>query len=483
MATTGKISKDVMDEALYAVQDFRIRCLVDAKNEIVETGRYSAADVDAMVLALFDEEREKYRLYRHVRASGSVPYEALVAYGGQAGLTPFTLLKHLYELAREHLLELEEEEGAITAARVTPRETREVKSVYVPVTEFSTPFCAGCGLCQGICPVDCLTVQNGVLSIDEEQCIHCGLCFSVCPRSFLPKQIVNWAVQMDVALPDDLSIGPVQEAYSGRVTDAALREVVQDGGVVSGLLVHAFQAGLIDAALGAKMSSTPWLPEPFLMTSAEDVRLAAGTKYANNPTLQLVSEIGEYEHVAAVGTPCMMQALRKATAYPAGIPALAKIQYRIGIFCMESFSYDSILEIARVLETEITAIKKMDINKGKFFVHTTSGETKEVPIKEITHLARHECHFCYDLTSENADVSVGSIGSPSGWSTILVRNARGKELLDGAVAAGILEVKPLAEVKPGMFLVKKIAGFKNKGYQRAKTKALEEDHAIPGYYP
>ncbi|GAH35471.1 unnamed protein product, partial [marine sediment metagenome] len=34
-------------------------------------------------------------------------------------------------------------------------------------------------------------------------------------------------------------------------------------------------------------------------------------------------------------------------------------------------------------------------------------------IKEIGHLAREDCEVCFDLTSEAADISIGSIGSPS----------------------------------------------------------------------
>ncbi|MHA1731503.1 MAG: Coenzyme F420 hydrogenase/dehydrogenase, beta subunit C-terminal domain [Promethearchaeota archaeon] len=484
MDEMGTFSKETMAGVVHAVQDFRIRCLVDAKDEIVATGRYSGEEVDRMVLTLFDEELRKFRLYRAIRERGAVDLQELAAesYPGDsrpAGVYETSRLAYL--LASEGLVEVSEGEGAKLVVACKVDDPAGVKSVYVPVTEVSKPFCAGCGLCQGICPVDCINVENGVLSIDEARCIHCGLCFSVCPRSFLPKRVVNWTVRPDSDLPDDLPIGPVLAAYSGRATDDAIREVAQDGGVVTALLTYAFNEGIVDAALGARMSETPWLPEPFLMTSPEEVRLAAGTKYATNPTLQVVPDLSSYENVAVVGTPCMMQALRKVEAYPFGNPFLEKVKLKLGIFCMESFSYASILEIARTLDVSIDEVKKMDINKGKFFIYTRSGEVRETAIKEVTHLARHECHYCYDLTSENGDISVGSIGSPAGWSTVIVRNQKGKDLLGGAVEAGLVEIKPMDEVKPGMDLVRKIAGFKRKGYGRAKEKAAVEGKRSPGY--
>jgi hypothetical protein len=49
------------------------------------------------------------------------------------------------------------------------------------------------------------------------------------------------------------------------------------------------------------------------------------------------------------------------------------------------------------------------------------------------------------LTSEKADISVGSIGSQAGFSTIIVRTNAGMDLLNKAAKDGYLEFKPLSE--------------------------------------
>ena len=46
---------------------------------------------------------------------------------------------------------------------------------------------------------------------------------------------------------------------------------------------------------------------------------------------------------------------------------------------------------------------------------------------------RSGCGFCDDLVSRLADISIGSIGSPDGYSTVIVRSERGEKLLEAAV--------------------------------------------------
>jgi coenzyme F420 hydrogenase subunit beta len=52
-------------------------------------------------------------------------------------------------------------------------------------------------------------------------------------------------------------------------------------------------------------------------------------------------------------------------------------------------------------------------------------------VRELENEVREGCRFCGDLVSRLADLSIGSIGSPDGCSTVIVRSERGKELLEG----------------------------------------------------
>jgi coenzyme F420 hydrogenase subunit beta len=148
---------------------------------------------------------------------------------------------------------------------------------------------------------------------------------------------------------------------------------------------------------------------------------------------------------------------------------------------MESFSYESLLKIYEILKVDVNDVKKTDINKGKFIVYTNSGEELTVPIKEIGPLAREDCEVCFDLTSESADISIGSIGSPSGWNTVLIRTETGKELYNKLIESNLIESKTLADVKPGFPLLERIATSKRNKCNKHLDKKKDENVRFPLY--
>ena len=157
----------------------------------------------------------------------------------------------------------------------------------------------------------------------------------------------------------------------------------------------------------------------------------------------------------------MINALEKGGLFPSGVPFFKNIKYKIGLFCMEAFSYEGILSLIKEkFEQDFTRVTKMDISGGKFIIYLDSGEDLNVPLKEIKSYARHNCHYCEDLTADYADISVGSIGSPSGWSTVITRNEKGEKIYKDAVQAGLIESKSLKDIKPGQPLLERIAGSK-----------------------
>jgi coenzyme F420-reducing hydrogenase beta subunit len=51
-------------------------------------------------------------------------------------------------------------------------------------------------------------------------------------------------------------------------------------------------------------------------------------------------------------------------------------------------------------------------------------------VRELEKQVRAGCRFCGDLVNRLADISIGSIGSADGYSTVIVRSERGERLLD-----------------------------------------------------
>jgi len=42
--------------------------------------------------------------------------------------------------------------------------------------------CAGCGICEDVCPVGAIRVSDGVARIDQDRCNECEACVEACPN-------------------------------------------------------------------------------------------------------------------------------------------------------------------------------------------------------------------------------------------------------------------------------------------------------------
>lgn len=489
---TWEYLKNIAD----ALDSYRIRALIDAKKDILNARIYDENQYEHILYKMLDEEKLKYSLYNFLNNNSQISLKTLKQFSKDNSIELNKTLSYLELLKNEKLIFVEEIYDEIKGDennldKLVFRDYSinlnnnldKIRPIYEPVKViFDSKNCSGCGLCAGICPVNCLHIYNGFGKIDEEKCIKCGLCYFICPRTYLPIKVLNMTQDNTSEIKEYQNVGPFIEAYSAKTKIKEIAEICQDGGISSTCISYLLDKKLIDTAIGAKMSNTLWRPEPFLITNKEELLLSAGTKYVNNPNLQILN-INDLKNkkIAVVGVPCQMQALLKSQIYNVGLPSLTNVRYRIGIFCMESFSYESLLKICEKVNVDINDAKKMDINKGKFFIYTKDGNELNIPIKEISHLAREDCEVCYDLTSESADISIGSIGSPSGWNTVLIRNERGKNLYNELIKNKLIESKPIEDVKPGLVLLERIAGSKKSKSKKHINSKLEEKKRVPIY--
>ena len=131
---------------------------------------------------------------------------------------------------------------------------------------------------------------------------------------------------------------------------------------------------------------------------------------------------------AMVGTPCQTLAATKINKYEnqtGGSP----IDVKIGLFCMENFSYSYLEKYLKGQGIELYEVKEFRIDKGKFIAKLIDGNVFSIPIAETEPFTRKNCHICTDYTSDVSDISIGSVGSPSGYSTVIVRSKKVEKLL------------------------------------------------------
>ncbi|HIH44837.1 MAG TPA: F420H2 dehydrogenase [Candidatus Methanoperedenaceae archaeon] len=337
-------------------------------------------------------------------------------------------------------------------------------------------YCSSCGTCEAVCPLGVVAVsREPVKNVQEKgsyqkayvltegdhegkdcaqqvcmSCVNCYSCERVCP-------ILD-------GFPDD-------EFDNIRFMKAGKSQMPgQDGGIVSQIIKSLLEKGEIDCAIGTTRNEK-WETEVVLMTRPEEVAPTGGTKYTYKPVVartrslvrdysyypsippkEVRSALEKFEKVAIVGVPCQVHGSSLLRSNLSG-----KIKLIIGLICMESFSYEvmSQVMIPKIMGLDITSVNKMNFHKGKFTART-AAETKEVPIKEVAPLARAGCHHCLDYTSYYSDICVGSVGSPDGWSTIIVRTETGEKYLN--MAGGIeYSDKPIDDA-----IIRKLAAQKHK---------------------
>jgi coenzyme F420-reducing hydrogenase beta subunit len=101
----------------------------------------------------------------------------------------------------------------------------------------------------------------------------------------------------------------------------------------------------------------------------------------------------------------------------------------IGLFCYECFDYYKLKEeITRLLGVDLDRAEKTQIHKGKFII-TIDGKDYDVDVKELGSTVEERCLDCPDFTAQYSDISVGSVGSDEGYSTVIVRSDVGKKLV------------------------------------------------------
>jgi coenzyme F420 hydrogenase subunit beta len=82
---------------------------------------------------------------------------------------------------------------------------------------------------------------------------------------------------------------------------------------------------------------------------------------------------------------------------------------------------------------DLDRVKKIDVVRGRLIVEYTDGAIAiDESIRDFHGAALKGCDECADFLGRAADLSVGSVGSLDGWTSVLVRTERGRVALDKA---------------------------------------------------
>ncbi|MHB1851990.1 MAG: Coenzyme F420 hydrogenase/dehydrogenase, beta subunit C-terminal domain [Acidimicrobiales bacterium] len=323
--------------------------------------------------------------------------------------------------------------------------------------------CVGCGGCIAACPSSSIGVAEDGKPTLVKMCTGCSACWDYCPLAGLKTEALHAPASGagDETAPANgapgsaaedgtaasIELGRIDSSWSvaGRANAAG----VQDGGAVTALLCQLLATGFLDGAIVTRRVDA-FRGEPFLATSPDEVRAAAGSVYHQSHPLKVLNEpLGKgVERIAFVGTPCQISVLRALQRFPwkyrrssAGAVVLA-----IGLFCTRSFDPDALEEAVGAVGVTTSKVARVDVRDGELVVRSASTELLRRPVKELYAAGLKGCDECADFTGLCADLAVGNLASEPGRSTVLVRTQAGRDAW--AAATGALDVRPLEELTP-----------------------------------
>jgi coenzyme F420 hydrogenase subunit beta len=311
-----------------------------------------------------------------------------------------------------------------------------------------TGLCTGCGACVGLCPYQVIysdrTVQLHRCDLED------GKCQAFCPRAEIDLGSLRSRL-FDAA---DLTpeIGAVQGYYFSRAADPRLRAITQHGGTVTVLMELALAENLINSAI-VSSGRRDLEQSCVIIKDKAALRTKAGSKFLVSPTVAAFNQKDAESagNIGVVVTPCQALALAKMKLKPRKDDAdgIDKLKIVIGLYCGWTLSAGKFKVLLLQNNIDPAEITGMDIPGGqKALALKTAGGEKMISFDHVDPCIREACRYCIDSTAEFADISVGSARFGAaweemrGWNQMLVRTARGRQLVDLAVNRGVLEIRP-----------------------------------------
>jgi coenzyme F420 hydrogenase subunit beta len=249
-----------------------------------------------------------------------------------------------------------------------------------------------------------------------DNCVHgeegCSLCAMAClrldPKIDVIEQMV-FGERRRIEKPE----GEYRFKTLARATDERVLARGQDGGAVTALLTWGMDNGELDGAVVAAPSpDVPWLDEPKLVQSSQELLNTAGSRYTycSTPLGLRQAAAAKLKNVAVVGVSCESTAVREFAAE--GIKRWTRgVKLVIGLMCCETFDYEAFMigKVEQELGIPLDEIKKVNV-KGKVIVTLDDGRDIDIPLKDARPFANEWCHHCPDFAAEHADLSCGGLG-------------------------------------------------------------------------
>jgi len=312
-------------------------------------------------------------------------------------------------------------------------------------------LCTGCGACVNLCPYQ-RSYEDKVIAIFPCD-IDAGRCYAFCPRTPVDLEGLRGRLFDRGDLTPE--IGAVKGYYLARSGSAKVRSNTQHGGTVSTLMSLAMKEGMIDAAVMARRDES-CLTAGVSESDPKTVGRHGKSSFVVSPGIAEFNRIAkeQYSKIGVVVTPCQALAYAKMRMKP--LPEkdnnIDKLKLVVGLFCSWALAWEPLLTLLKG-RVDLSLITGMDVPPVEYkAMHVFTGKTVvDISIDDVKQCVRGACHYCFDLTSEFSDISVGSaiLNEPwdtaKGWNQVIARTALGLELMELARKKRLLEFREVPE--------------------------------------
>lgn len=307
-------------------------------------------------------------------------------------------------------------------------------------------------------------IESGSMYPAKENCSSCGLCDTyfishvkeACAflgdSNIMSLEERVHGRQRDLDDPNEVLFGVIDETFNARVQPPI--EGAQWTGVVTGIAVEMLRQGKVDAVVCVQSEEgDEFAPRPFVATCVEDIIAAKGVKPCLSPNLNVLATVEalDVRRLLFIGVGCQVEALR-------GIQPYLHVDdvYVIGLNCTDNGERESLDKFLNAASEDPDTVTNYEF-MADYRVHLRhrDGHYEKIPYfclpaRELSDVIAPSCLSCFQYPNDLADLTVGYMKAPYDSTTpmnehfqsMIVRNERGRELIDAIRSVSQLESQP-----------------------------------------
>jgi coenzyme F420 hydrogenase subunit beta len=358
-------------------------------------------------------------------------------------------------------------------------------------------LCTHCGTCSGLSPagLEMRETPRGPLPFcrSEQHPPLPEAAFTACPgKGINYPDMCRFTFD---AQPDNWLVGCYRNIFVGYSGVPAVRRGGASGGVITQTLLYLLEQNYIQGAVVVRQGQPrPWLAQPVIARTADEIMAAGQSVYIPVPVNTLLDQMAAFDgRLAYVGLPDQVAALRYLQYLEH--PGAAKVDYVLGPYVGTNNYLEAIASYLRShgihrLEEIVELRYREGEWPGYLQIKTRSGQVLKAEKFYYNYLIpfyiTYSTLMSVDFTNELTDISVGDAWSPryesqgGGFSVVVARSAKGEQLLADMHRQKLLHLEEIA-VDQALTMHGHMLDFKKRGtFIRMNWRRLQGKH-IPDY--